>query len=117
MFGDDVEFEVLEDKSCIIDEILERRNFLKRPSCSNITQVIFVIASSSPKPNLLMLDKELSLAESLGITPVIVINKTDLDEEEAENLAKIYTKVGYKVIETNAEKGERTREIKRGFKK
>lgn len=40
-----------------------------------------------------MLDKELCFAESLGITPAIVINKTDLDEEEAENLAKIYTKV------------------------
>lgn len=55
--------------------------------------MIFVITPTSPKPNLLMLDKELCFAESLGITPAIVINKTDLDEEEAENLAKIYTKV------------------------
>ena len=40
-----------------------------------------------------MLDKELCFAENLGITPAIGINKTDLDEEKAENLAKIYTKV------------------------
>lgn len=41
--------------------------------------------------------------------PVIVINKTDLDEEKAEALAKIYTKVGYEVIKTKAEGGVRTR--------
>lgn len=46
-----------------------------------------------PKPNLLMLDKELIFAEFSNIKPVIVINKIDLDKEEADKLYNIYTNV------------------------
>lgn len=58
-----------------------------------------------PKVNLNILDKKLCFAEFLGINAVIVINKIDLDEEEAEKIKNIYETSGYKVIKTNAEKG------------
>lgn len=57
-----------------------------------------------PKVNLNILDKKLCFAEFLGINAVIVINKIDLDEEEAEKIKNIYETSGYKVIKTNAEK-------------
>lgn len=46
-----------------------------------------------PKPNLLMADKELIFAEFSEIKPIVVINKIDLDEEEADRLYNIYTNV------------------------
>ena len=75
MYGDNVEFD--EDQK-VINKILERKTFMKRPKVSNISKIIFVISSKMPKPNLLMLDKWLAYAEFLRIKPVIVINKIDL---------------------------------------
>lgn len=87
MCGDNVEFD--EEQEVIIN-VLERNSFMKRPKVSNISQIIFVISSKMPKPNLLMLDKSLVYAEFLNIKPIIVINKVDLDKKEADNIEKIY---------------------------
>lgn len=70
-----------------------------------------------PKPNFLILDKELAYAEYLNIKPIIVINKIDLSEEETEKIYEIYTKTGYKVLKTEAKTGRRTRRIRRRIKK
>ena len=80
--------------------MIDRKSFMKRPKAANISQIIFVIASKMPKPNLLMLDKWLAYSEFSNIKPVIVINKTDLAPKEADRINEIYSKVGYKVILT-----------------
>ena len=54
--GDIVNFN--EDEH-IIDKIEKRINYIKRPKISNITQIICVVSSKNPKPDLLMLDKQL----------------------------------------------------------
>lgn len=69
-----------------------------------------------PKPNLLNLDKQLCLAEFLKITGVIVINKTDLNKEEADRIFDIYTKAGYKVIKIVAKEGQGIEELKEELK-
>ena len=73
--GDVVEF--LETEK-IIEKIYERKNFIKRPKIANITQIVFVISMKHPKPDLLLLDKQLAFAESLGLKSLIVFNKCDL---------------------------------------
>lgn len=106
--GDIVEINILdeENKKAIIEQILPRTTYIKRPKMSNITQLILVISSKNPKPDLLLLDKQLVFAEYLGITPIIVLNKTDLDKkQEFEKIKIVYEKIGYKVINTVA-KGE-----------
>ena len=103
--GDLVEFEITaeETKKAVIDKILDRKVFVKRPKMANITQIVFVISSKDPKPDLLMLDKQLVFAEFLGIKSLIVLNKTDLDSKsEFKEIKDIYIKIGYKVIETEA---------------
>jgi len=68
---------------------------------SNITQLILVVSSKNPKPDLLLLDKQLAFAEYLEIKPIIVLNKTDLDKKkEFEKIKEIYQNIGYTVIET-----------------
>ena len=70
---------------------------------SNITQLVLVVSSKNPKPDLLLLDKQLAFAEYLGIKPIIVLNKTDLDKKkEFEKIKEVYQNIGYTVIETIA---------------
>ena len=70
---------------------------------SNITQLVLVVSSKNPKPDLLLLDKQLAFAEYVGIKPIIVLNKTDLDKKkEFEKIKEVYQNIGYTVIETIA---------------
>lgn len=98
--GDKVEIEIIDDKA-IINKIYDRASFVKRPKIANITQIIFVVSTKNPKPDLLMLDKQLAYVESLNIKPVIVLNKIDLSNDY-KDIKKLYEKVGYKVIVTSA---------------
>lgn len=103
--GDNVIIEIInmQNKEAIIEQILDRTTYIKRPKVSNITQIILVISSKDPKPDLLLLDKQLAFAEFLGIKAVIVLNKTDLDnKKEFEEIKNVYEEIGYKVIKTEA---------------
>ncbi len=77
MVGDLVEISMPETGYAAIDEVLPRRNALVRPPVSNIDQLIVVAAASAPKPDWLLIDKLLLQAHSLGIDPLIVLNKID----------------------------------------
>lgn len=102
--GDKVNFEItkMEEKTGVIEEILPRENYIKRPKIANINQMVLVISSKMPKPDLLMLDKQLAFAEYMNISPVIVINKIDLSKEIAEEIKEQYKFTNYEIIETNA---------------
>ena len=103
--GDKVEIQILdeENKKAVIEEIQERTTYIKRPKMSNITQLVLVVSSKNPKPDLLLLDKQLAFAEFLGIKAIIVLNKTDLDKKkEFEKIKEAYQNIGYTVIETIA---------------
>ena len=105
--GDRVSITLLNEEKGIVEEILERRNYIKRPKIANITQIIYVLSMNMPKPDLLLLDKQLAFAEFLGINPVICINKIDLEKtEKILEIENLYKKIGYKVIKTNAKIGE-----------
>ena len=107
--GDEVEIQILdeENKKAVIEKIEPRTTYIKRPKMSNITQLILVVSSKNPKPDLLLLDKQLAFAEYLEIKPIIVLNKTDLDKKkEFEKIKEIYQNIGYTVIETIAKEQE-----------
>lgn len=116
--GDFVECEVVkEDKEkdrVSIDKILDRKVYIKRPKLANISKIVLVVSSKHPKPDLLMLDKQLAFAEFLGIDALIVLNKIDLDKEKSfKEIKRVYEKVGYKVLETEAKKGKGIDELKK----
>ena len=103
--GDRVEISIIDekDKKAVIEKIEERKVYIKRPKLANMTQIVFVVSSKDPKPDLLMLDKQLAFAEYLGIKAIIVLNKTDLDKkQEFKEIKKVYQNIGYNVIQTNA---------------
>ena len=103
--GDNVEIDITDKEKhiAVIEKIIPRKVYIKRPKLANITQIVFVLSSNHPKPDLLLLDKQLAFAEFLGIKSVIVLNKIDLDQkEEFKKIKAIYEKIGYPVIETTA---------------
>ena len=116
--GDYVEIEVLpkekEKEQAVIEKIQPRNVFIKRPKIANITQMILVLSSKNPKPDLIMLDKQLAFAELMGVKAVIVFNKIDLDKDKQfEQVKSIYEEIGYKVINTMAKEGKGVKELKK----
>ena len=103
LVGDTVEISITdeENKKAIIEQIMKRKNEIKRPKIANIDQIIFIISTQNPKPDLLMLDKQLAYVEKLKIEPVIIINKIDL-EDNYKQIQDLYAKIGYKTIVTSA---------------
>lgn len=103
--GDNVEIEIIDEqeRKAVINKIEERSVYVKRPKMANITQIVLVVSSKHPKPDLLMLDKQLAFAELLCIKAIIVLNKTDLDKEQSfKTIKNVYENIGYTVIETEA---------------
>ncbi|MCD5411194.1 MAG: ribosome small subunit-dependent GTPase A [Clostridiales bacterium] len=101
MVGDDVVFSVLDEgkKLGIIDEILERKTELFRPSVANVDQAIVVFSVMKPNPNYYLLDHFLVLAENEDLEIVICINKIDLaSNREYEEIVDVYKNTGNKII-------------------
>ncbi len=117
--GDEVDITITDEKGkkAVIEKIHERHVYIKRPKLANITQIVFVVSSKEPKPDLLMLDKQLAFAEFMGINSIIVLNKTDLDQkEEFKQIEQIYSKIGYKVLLTEAKHKKGIEELKEVLK-
>lgn len=87
-----------------LTEILPRRNFLVRPPVANLDQLLIVASLQDPQPNLLMIDKTIAAAEYHNIEPVIVLNKTDLEDGNA--IEAIYRQAGFTCIQASARTGE-----------
>ncbi len=98
----------------VVDEILARRNeFMKadnrgRPQvvAANLDRVLVVIATR-PLPSRDLLDRYLVAVHSLGIEPVIVLNKAELEPEvEDGTLAHLddYSRLGYTVVRTSCKR-------------
>ncbi len=84
-----------------LEEILPRTSLSIRPPVANITQLIISMAPE-PQADLLLLDKLLIFAFRQDITPIILVNKSDLDDELAESIKKAYEPVSIKVISASA---------------
>lgn len=115
LVGDNVEFTITnsEKQEGVIEQILPRKNELKRPKMSNLTQIILVVSMKMPNPDLLLLDKQLIFAEFMGLKATIVLNKVDLeDKKEIDKTFELYKNIGYRVIQTNAKEGINIEEIR-----
>ena len=113
-------YDLNEDGTGVIYEILPRRNFLSRKAiktrgasfrgerleqiiASNIDNIFIVTSTLEPDFNNKTLDRFLVACESAHIKTNIVINKTDLAEESSvKTWADLYKKIGYKVFLTSA---------------
>ena len=100
LVGDNVEISVNDNSENTIDTILQRKNELVRPPLANIDQLFIVASLVDPKINTTIIDNLIAIAEYKNINPVVIITKTDL-QDNAELYQNIYEKAGYRVILCN----------------
>jgi ribosome biogenesis GTPase len=114
--GDHVTVAPADDDSLVVESILPRRNTFVRADerqrkhviAANIDQAAIVIAAR-PLPSRDLVERYLLAVHSLGIEPVIVLNKTDLSVAEDESAAGAtvlkhmpdYEALGYTVVRTS----------------
>ncbi len=109
LVGDIVEIEEMYDKNVIVN-IQDRKNELIRPPVANIDNLVIVVSISNPSPDYILLDKQIILCKSKNITPIICINKIDLESENEEvkqnikYIEKVYLNLGVKIVYTSAKK-------------
>ncbi len=117
VIGDRVRVAEAGEDTFVIEEVLPRETAITRSRfggrstkvlVANADRLLAVFASSRPKPRLDLIDRLLVVAEYGGVTPVVVLNKMDLEGAGAvaEELQRVYEPLGYEVLKVSAEKGE-----------
>ena len=116
LVGDDVTIAVLDEEKKLgnVEEIHPRRNELIRPAVSNIDMALVIFAAAKPQPNFNLLDRFLCMMEYQKVPVTICFNKCDLiNEEEEEQLRKIYEPAGYHILFTSAKTKLHVDELKK----
>jgi ribosome biogenesis GTPase len=94
LVGDKV---IFDKEKKVIEKILPRRNELRRPSVSNITQGLIIASLKKPDLDTNLIDKILVELEFNSIKPIICFTKKDLlNKEELEsvnNVINYYKKI------------------------
>jgi ribosome biogenesis GTPase len=117
--GDFVDYKMEPHKETgVITKIYPRKNYLLRKSinlskqyhilAANIDEIFLTATIIKPETTTTFIDRILVTAEAYNIPVVILINKIDLLENDAELLQQkseitdIYTKIGYQVLDLSA---------------
>jgi len=115
LVGDRVVFEIDPlTKTGFITEVLERKNSLVRPPLANLDMLYIICSVCDPPPNLFVLDKLIAISEYKNIEPVIVFNKTDM--EDCEQYSEIYKQAGFIVFEVSAKTKTGIDKLKKSIK-
>jgi ribosome biogenesis GTPase / thiamine phosphate phosphatase len=114
--GDCVQLETLDDSSLLVTAIVPRRNVFVRADrqqrqqtiASNLDQVVIVIAPQ-PAPSKDLVERYLVAVHSLGIKPVLLVNKAELlaglDRNTTAPFSRmeLYRDLGYTVLEASCQ--------------
>ncbi len=114
--GDHVMVARADEASLVVEAVLPRRNYFVRTDerqrqniiAANLDQVLIVVATR-PLPSRDLMERYLLAVHSLGIEPLIVYNKTDLELDAGEKANGVqvlahmpdYEELGYTVIRTS----------------
>lgn len=124
--GDHVRFDVREDGTAYIVEILERKNYIVRKAsnlskqshilAANLDLCFLIVTINHPATATTFIDRFLAAAEAYRVPVVMVFNKTDLynetEREELEYLTALYESIGYRCVHTSATECSGIEELK-----
>lgn len=124
--GDNVIFDMREDGTAYITEILERRNYIVRKAsnlskqshilAANLDICFLIVTINHPVTATTFIDRFLAAAEAYRVPMVLVFNKTDLyddaDNEELDYLTALYGSIGYQCLHTSATNGKGIEDLK-----
>ncbi len=95
--GDRVIISIPDDGFCAIEEILPRKNKLKRPALVNIDALVIVCSTVDPRPNYAVIDKMTAAAVNNHMEPVIVVSKNDI--KNGDETVNIYRQAGLETFQ------------------
>jgi ribosome biogenesis GTPase / thiamine phosphate phosphatase len=118
------------NKTGIITEVLERKNYILRKAsnlsrqsqiiAANLDQVILMVTIILPQTPVEFMDRLLITAEAYRIPAKIIFNKTDLYDrnnmKRMEYLISIYSKIGYECFRLSLNDGTGLDSIKNAMK-
>lgn len=120
--GDKVTISGTENDTAYITAITPRKNYIIRRAsnlskqahilAANLDQVCLVVTLFHPTTSTTFIDRFLATAEAYRVPAVLVINKIDLLEDDAENkeyldaVSHLYKTIGYPVLRISAMTGE-----------
>lgn len=107
--GDRVRISVPDDGYCAIEEILPRKNKLKRPALANIDVLVIVCSTVDPLPNFAVIDKMTAAAVNNRMQPVIVISKNDI--KNGDEAAEIYRTADIAVFQVSPDSADEAQEL------
>ena len=124
--GDHVKFDMREDGTAYIIDILERKNYIVRKAsnlskqshilAANLDLCFLVVTISHPTTATTFIDRFLASAEAYRVPVAIVFNKTDIyddaEREELGYLTLLYRSIGYTCLHTSATENEGIEELK-----
>lgn len=88
--GDEVDLDTSGD-TAVITKLHKRSNEFIRPPVANVEQFVVVSALADPKPNLVVVDKFLAVAEMNDVDIVLCFTKKDLvSDDEIQAIREIY---------------------------
>lgn len=114
--GDLVEFKTnpYDEEKSVITKILPRKNCLVRPSISNIDQ-LFIVLSKTPKPDYMLIEKLIIYAKINKIDPIIVVNKSDLlNNDELTEIKKQFPLLKVLVVSAKLKQVEEIKAMLKG---
>ena len=94
--GDLVGIETAEDGTGTVVELLPRKNALVRPAVANLDTLVMVVSVADPRPNALVIDKMIAVAEENEIEPILVFSKSDLQDTAVWE--SLYRKAGFETF-------------------
>ena len=115
--GDNVTVTEEKNGASVIDAILPRKNFFEKPPAANIDTLFITVATATPSPSYITVDKLAAAAEYYGAETVVLVTKSDLSPEKAEEIRTVYEKSGYKVFVTSSENADGVEELLAFIKK
>jgi len=107
--GDKVTIEKIDFKSnrAVITSLKKRKNFLTRPSVSNISNIYIIFSVKEHELNLSQVNRFLISAESMGVEVSLVLTKCDLISDKRRSfLLDKFCKWGYQAITLNLQKSD-----------
>lgn len=96
--GDHVVVELNKDGTGVIDDVLPRKNSLVRPPVANLDRLVITVSAQKPQADLLLVDMLIVWCIDRNIEPLLVINKRDLDEQNARSIAEEYRDSGAEIL-------------------
>ena len=86
-------------KTAIIENLIERKNYLVRPAIANITDIFIVISAEEPSLDLSQVNMFLVNSECLKVNVSLIITKCDLiSKEKKDFFYKKFSSWGYKPL-------------------